>query len=282
MNTASSPVALLAVALAGVVAVDAAGRHRIRARVRSAPAVQLPRPLAEAMAAAGATDPVALLCWWAGAVVVLMIVGIATAPALVVLGVTLGIAGPFALVVQGRRAGRRRAEQLPVAIESVASAMRGGAGLAQAVGSVRVGDPLDAELADLTAAVDRGLSFEDAVSRWRARQPDAGTALAAGCLVVAARTGGRTATALDQAARSLRQRRAVEAEGRALATQSQLSAWVLVALPVLFTAAMTSIDPDIGAFLVGTPLGLACIAVGAALDGLGAWWMHRIVTGARP
>jgi tight adherence protein B len=78
-------------------------------------------------------------------------------------------------------------------------------------------------------------------------------------------------------AATLRERRAVEREATALATQARSSALVIVLAPLAFAALSSLGDPRAGAFLVGTPTGLACLTAGLALDGLGAWWMHRIV-----
>ncbi len=39
-------------------------------------------------------------------------------------------------------------------------------------------------------------------------------------------------------------------------------------------------DERTAEFLLGEPAGLACLTAGVALDGVGAWWMHRIAGAA--
>lgn len=257
-------------------------RAGVRRRLLQRPSGLVPPSIGDAIVGADLGDPDRLVATWATTAMLLVGIGAVASPAIVVAGFGVAAAGPFALAVVRRRSARRRIGQLPVALESIASGLRGGAGLVQAIGAARVGDPLDAELASIVEDVDRGLGTDDALRRWRGARDDADTALAAGCLAVSNRVGGHAAHALDQAARSLRARQAIQAEARALATQSQLSAWVLVALPVLFTGLLAIGDADATAFLFGTPVGLACLAGGILLDATGAWWMHRIVAGARP
>ena len=83
------------------------------------------------------------------------------------------------------------------------------------------------------------------------------------------------ARAVDRVAATLRERRELRAEVRALATQARASAGVLAVAPLAFAALVSTIEPGVVGFLVTTPVGLACLAVGLGLDGLGALWMAR-------
>ncbi|HEU5083238.1 MAG TPA: hypothetical protein VFU14_07865, partial [Acidimicrobiales bacterium] len=70
-------------------------------------------------------------------------------------------------------------------------------------------------------------------------------------------------------------------EAAALATQGKASAAVLTLAPLGFAFLLTSLDPSAGRFLLGTPVGWLCIAVGLTLDAVGAWWMAALVRRAR-
>ena len=98
---------------------------------------------------------------------------------------------------------------------------------------------------------------------------------------VASEAGGAAARALDGVAASLRSRAVVADEARALASQARASAAVMVALPVIVAALGGAADPRLARTLLGTPLGLTCVVVAALLDGVGAWWMQRVVRGAQ-
>jgi tight adherence protein B len=78
----------------------------------------------------------------------------------------------------------------------------------------------------------------------------------------------------------LRERREVAGEVRALATQARTSAGVLAVAPLAFTGLVSTIEPGAVAFLVTSPLGLACLLLGLALEALGAVWMTRITRSA--
>src|SRR5690606_2841281 len=96
-----------------------------------------------------------------------------------------------------------------------------------------------------------------------------------------ARAGGEVARAVDGVAASLRERREVRGELVALATQARTSAMLLVVAPLGFAGLMSTVEPGAIRFLLGTPLGLLCLAAGLALDAAGGWWMQRIVGRAR-
>jgi Flp pilus assembly protein TadB len=121
------------------------------------------------------------------------------------------------------------------------------------------GEPIDVVLQDL--APDSGPSARRLVRR---------------ALSLAATTGGPVAPMLDAVAATLHERMALAREVRALSTQARASAAVMVVAPGLFGALASTLDTRVGAFL-GSPGGLACVAIGMALDGFGAWWMARIV-----
>ena len=221
----------------------------------------------------------ALQLWAAG-------VALAAVAQLVVGGpmlLTGAVAGPPLAVVLARgRAERLRARQLPLALEAVAAALRGGAALAPAIGEAAATDgPLGAELRRIAHHADAGRPLVDAVDEWAGTRSDPHTRLAAAALAVAAELGGPGAEAVDAAAGSLRERAVVDDEVAALSVQARLSAVLLTFAPVAFAFLLSSIDPTSAEFLFRTRAGWACIVVGVGLDALGALWMARLVGGAR-
>lgn len=123
-----------------------------------------------------------------------------------------------------------------------------------------------------------GRRVEEAVGAWAAR-PDASreVALAATALGLGGRAGGEVARALDRVAATLRERRELRAEVRALATQARGSAGILIVAPPGFALLASTVEPAVASFLLTSPAGLACLAAGIALDAVGALWMARIV-----
>jgi len=173
----------------------------------------------------------------------------------------------------------RRDAQLPDALEHLASALRGGLAVGPAVRQVasRAPDPLGTELRPLVVALDGGAPVATALRGWAAA-PGASrdVQLVVAALTLGAAAGGEVARSVDGLAATLRERRALQAEVRALATQARASAGVLAVAPIAFAALVTTIEPGAVAFLVASPLGLLCLGLGLGLEGLGALWMARI------
>ena len=100
------------------------------------------------------------------------------------------------------------------------------------------------------------------------------------CWTVCAGSGAGLASAVERLEEGLRadaaQRRAVDAE----LAGPRATAGLLAVLPAggLLLAAGLGADPL--RVLLTTPVGLLCLTVGLALDGLGLWWTGRLVASA--
>jgi tight adherence protein B len=166
---------------------------------------------------------------------------------------------------------------LPDRLEAVARALRGGASLRSAVVDTAPSGP--DPLAGLARRVAAGYSVRDAVAAWPEAHRDSAARLAAAGLLAAGVVGGPQARIVDAAALALRERAAEAAERRAQAAQARASAAGLVALPVVIGGWSILTDGRVAAFLLTTPIGLACAGAGAALILLGAIWIGRLVRG---
>jgi tight adherence protein B len=226
----------------------------------------------------GERPTAALLALGVGLVAAVVVAGLAAA----VIVVVAGAAGALWARRRQRVAWRRRRQgQLPVALERLASALRGGASVPGALTAVGDGlpAPLGPELAALGHEADAGRAVTDVLDEWAAVHGDAGTRLAATALVLAAAVGAAPARAADGVAATLRERADLAAERRALGAQARMSAAVLSIAPVAFAAFLGTTDAAATRFLLGTPAGWACLAVGLSLDAAGAWWMARATRG---
>jgi tight adherence protein B len=173
---------------------------------------------------------------------------------------------------------RRRQALLPEALERMAAALRTGSSLPQSLGEAARGtaDPLGPELAGLAEQATRGMPVLAVLDGWTADRSDRGTRLAAVALALATGVGAAPARALDGVATTLRERLELAGERHALATQARASAVVLSAAPPVFAALLTLGDPEASRFLLRTPVGWSCIAVGVGLDVAGGLWMSRL------
>lgn len=212
------------------------------------------------------------------AVVVATLAAGVAAGAIVVVTIT-AIPSMARRLVTRRRTDRRDA-QLSDALERLASSVRAGSALGPAFVAMAAATPapLGRELEVAAAEVEHGAGLAAALERWGDR-PGSGAEvrLAAAALGLAADAGGEVARSVDRVAATLRERRELQAEVRALATQARASAGVLAVAPLAFTALVASVEPAAAAFLVTTPVGLLCLVGGFGLEAVGAAWMARIL-----
>lgn len=202
---------------------------------------------------------------------------LAGGPALAAVAAVAALTGPpAALFACSGRADRLLEGALPELLEAMARSLRSGMSLRQAVEEA-AGAPgaLGHDLRLVAGEVAAGVSLVTALDGWGRRRPLPGVTLAVSALGLGVETGGAHARALDGVAATLRARLAVAGEVRALSAQARLSAVVIVLAPLGFSALAASTDERTAAFF-GTPLGLACLAGGLALDALAALWMHRL------
>ena len=178
-----------------------------------------------------------------------------------------------------QRRRRQRDAQLPDALDRLAAGLRGGHAIGPALRELAgaTSAPLGAELRSLATALDHGVPVAAALDRWAAhRDASADVRLVAAALKLGAHAGGEVARAVDQISTTLRERRELQGEVRALATQARTSAAVLAIAPLAFTVLVSTIEPRAVGFLVTTPLGLVCLVLGLGLEALGAVWMNQI------
>jgi tight adherence protein B len=180
------------------------------------------------------------------------------------------------------RVARRADQAVPALLEAVSRELRAGSSLRAAVGSAaadldRRRPGVDPGATAVVVALERGAPFATAVAAWVDALPTASRQLAGTALTVAADTGGVSGPVVDGVADTLRDRIAVEREVAALSTQARASAAVLVVAPVVVAFGAASADERIAGFLVGSPLGWACIVGGLVLDLVGGAWMYFAV-----
>jgi tight adherence protein B len=260
-------VAALLVGASAIAVLRAQVGRRVRARLEGPrdPGSRVPGRVTAPVAVAGTL----------GLAVAWVAIGAAAATVLVL----AAAAGPVLARVRERAAARgRRRHQLPGALDRLAAALRSGASLTQALGEVgaALDPPLGPELVGLAREAERGRPVRAVLDDWSAAHDDPGTRLAATALVLATIVGSAPARAVDGVAATVRERLDLAAERRALATQARTSALVLSAAPVGFAALLVLGDSAASAFLLGTPAGWMCLALGTGLDAVGAWWMARL------
>ncbi len=192
----------------------------------------------------------------------------------------LGVAG--FVMSRGDRTPQRVVTALPEFLEQVASSLRAGATLHDALGrSAPAGGPLASDIAAVFAVADRGLSLSEALEDWATVRPQPEVRAMVTMLAVGLATGTDLSSSCDQAASVLRQQAHLGQEIAALATQARASAMVIGLAPIAFLLVATAAGSS-PSVLFSTPIGAAGLVGGLALDVVGLVWMHRIVSAVTP
>jgi tight adherence protein B len=182
--------------------------------------------------------------------------------------------GAFGLARRRRRGRAPSPDVVADWCDHAARELRSGASLTAAVANATASQPaMSPVTGPILRRVSRGHALLDAFD-----VADASTAagLALAVLRSCARFGGPAAAPLERAAATLRSRQAIAAEQQAQSAQARLSARVLTVVPIGLLALLAASDPKVRA-AIGTPAGLTAVALGAALNAVGALWMRRII-----
>ncbi|MET9683074.1 type II secretion system F family protein [Streptomyces coeruleorubidus] len=219
--------------------------------------------------------------WWAPvAGLVLAVLGASVLP------VVLGAAGVpllrrVRLAGQVRRDRERRSDAVIALCGALAGEVRAGRQLGEALlrAARDCGGLADAQ-ATVLAAARFGGDVPDALAT-AARQPGAeGLRGLAACWRVAVDQGAGLAAGLDRLAAALRAERDQRSDLRAQLAGARATAVLLAGLPALGLLIGTALGADPLHVLLHTAAGLGCLVTGGVLEGLGLWWVLRIVRGA--
>ncbi|MDG9713008.1 type II secretion system F family protein [Streptomyces sp. DH10] len=219
--------------------------------------------------------------WWAPvAGLVLAVLGASVLP------VVLGAAGVpllrrVRLAGQARRDRERRGDAVIALCGALAGEVRAGRQPGEALlrAARDCGGLADAQ-ATVLAAARFGGDVPDALAT-AARQPGAeGLRGLAACWRVAVDQGAGLAAGLDRLAAALRAERDQRSDLRAQLAGARATAVLLAGLPALGLLIGTALGADPLHVLLHTTAGLGCLVTGGVLEGLGLWWVLRIVRGA--
>jgi tight adherence protein B len=180
-----------------------------------------------------------------------------------------------------RRAGERRGDAVIALCAALAGEVRAGRQPGEALQrAARDSGGLGEAQAAVLAAARFGGDVPKALAA-AARQPGAGGLLGlAACWRVAVDQGAGLAAGLDRLEGALRADRDQRADLRAQLAGPRATAVMLACLPVLGLLLGAALGADPLYVLLHTGAGLGCLLLGGVLEGVGVWWVLRIVRGA--
>lgn len=200
-----------------------------------------------------------------------------------VLGVALALIVPLlprSLVSARAGANRRRfGEQLPQALDAVASGLSAGLSFQQAVEYAQedLPDPAKGAFATLSRWIMLGFSVDEALASILELHPDESLALVVDGLVLQRQFGGDMVRMLEDVAGVLRERLELEREVRAVTTQGRLSGIIIAALVPVSAGFLLSFNPRYVDVLFDTLIGQVMVVVAIVLQLIGWAIISRIV-----
>lgn len=200
------------------------------------------------------------------------------------LGAALGILITWLgmrIVVSGRIGRRRRAfaSQLPDVLQLVASSLQAGFSLPQALDAVvREGSqPAAEEFSRALAATRIGAGLEDSLDRVADRMESTDLRWTVMAIRIQREVGGNLAEVLRNTVATMRERAALRRHVRALSAEGRLSAYILIALPVLIGGWLFFASPSYMRPLYTTLPGMVMLIGGMVLVVIGSLWMRKII-----
>ena len=177
---------------------------------------------------------------------------------------------------------RRRnafSEQLPDVLQLIAGSLQSGFSLPQALDAVVREDtqPAAAEFSRALAEARIGADLEDALQRIADRMDSTDLRWTVMAIRIQRQVGGNLAEVLLTTMGTLRERAFLRRQVRALSAEGRLSAYILIALPILVGAWFFYSDPKYMRILYTTVPGLIMFVGSAALVVLGGFWMRRLI-----
>ncbi len=194
-----------------------------------------------------------------------------------------GIAGLVLPSLVLRVLAKRRAAAfeavLPDVMTLVATSLRSGFGLAQALDAVGrdAAEPAAKEFSRALAEARIGTDISDALEHMATRMDSTSMRWAVMAIRIQRDVGGNLADTLQTTAATLKERDSLKRQVRALSAEGRLSAYILVALPIGIFLYMTYGNYDYISLLWLEPMGIVMLCVGVVMMVLGILWMRKIV-----
>ena len=194
-----------------------------------------------------------------------------------------GLATPLvARAVVRRKVNAVRAEfadQFPGSLQVLASALRTGYSFNGALGVVvdNAAEPARSELARVLQDDQLGVLPEEAIRRLARRMANRDIEQVALLAELQRTSGGNSAEILDTVVSTIRERAEIRRLVRTLTAQGRMARWILTALPILLTAFLWLVHPDVMAQFFTSGGGQVALAVAAAMVAAGSVLIQRIV-----
>jgi Flp pilus assembly protein TadB len=242
------------------------------------------RTLAEKLDLAGLTIKPPEFVVLGACVSVVLAAGLSLLIRMPLLGVPAGLLAGWLIMrlVLSIRTSRRRAafsDQLPDVLQLIASSLQSGFSLAQALDAVvREGSqPAAAEFSRALAEARFGADLADALDGVATRMDSSDMRWTVMAIRIQRSVGGNLAEVLRNTIGTMRERAFLGRHVRALSAEGRLSAYILVALPIVLAGWLFYSSPSYMRLLYTTAYGLVMLGGAIALVVIGSVWMRALI-----
>lgn len=213
------------------------------------------------------------------ATVVLFLLLVLFSPVLALLSLLTPLAARAFVRHKLRRVRDDFANQFPLNLQVLASALRAGHSFSGALGVVveNAHEPAKSELRRVLQDDQLGVLPEEAIRRMAERMGSRDVEQVALLAELQRTSGGNSAEVLDIVVETIRERTDLRRLMRTLTAQGRMARWILTALPVFVAAFLFLFHPDMMRAFFGSGIGQAFLLVAVLLVVAGSVLIQRIV-----
>ncbi len=200
------------------------------------------------------------------------------------IGLTVGVLlGVFVPTIGLRFLARRRTRKfeviLPDVLMLVATSLASGFSLLQALDAVSkdAAEPAAKEFSRALAEARIGTDVSDALDHMAVRMDSDNMRWAVMAIRIQRDVGGNLGETLRTTAATLREREMLHRQVRALSAEGRLSAYILIALPILLFVYIMWVNYDYISLLWTTLIGIGMSIFGIVAMTIGIFWMRNVV-----
>ncbi len=170
-------------------------------------------------------------------------------------------------------------DQLPDALIMAANGLRAGFSLVQTLEMVsqETAPPISQEFQLLLKEHRMGADLDEALEHMARRLPSMDTRIFVNSLLILREVGGNLTEIFDTLAETIKERKRVQAKIKTMTAEGTTQAYILAILPVVLGFIMYKLNPDTVGLLVTTSLGWVLVALMALMEGVGLFWMLKMV-----
>jgi len=197
----------------------------------------------------------------------------------IVAAVVVLLLAAFAVNHVAARERKRFESQLPDTLNLIATSLRAGYSLLQAVEAVgaEAPEPTSREFGRAISEIRLGKGVSEALGDIAERMESRDFEWAVLAINIQREVGGNLAEVLQTTAETMLQRNRLRREMKALTAEGRISAIVLGALPFFLFAVIWIVNPDYIQPLISTTVGLASLGGSIVLILIGIVWLQKIV-----